>query len=246
MSKAISESEYLKSYDAKVFDAPLTTVDTVIFTVKDNYLQVLLLRRNEHPAKGQWALPGGFIQLKQDIDLEHAALRVLRAKTGVASPYVEQLMTVGNGHRDPRGWSVTVVYFALINSESIELVRGGNADEVAWFPIQGEAVGKRLAFDHAALVQTAVQRLRAKAEYTALPVHLLPEQFTLTDLQRTFETLLDRPIDKSAFRRRITDANILDEIPGAFRSGANRPAQLYRLKSEARQHFFPRIITSGV
>ena len=246
MTKAISEADYLKSYDAKAFDAPLTTVDTVIFTVKEGQLQVLLVRRNDHPALGLWAIPGGFLRLNEDRDLEQAALRILKAKTGVASPYVEQLLTVGNNKRDPRGWSVTVVYFALINSDAIELSKGGNADEVAWFPVNGESVNEALAFDHGQLLQQAVERLRAKAEYTALPVHLLPEQFTLTDLQRTFETILGRPIDKSAFRRRINDADILEELEGAFRGGANRPAQLYRLKSGTRQHFFPRIITSGV
>lgn len=245
MSKAISEADYLKGYDSRAFDAPLTTVDTVIFTLKDGQLQVLLVRRNDHPAQGRWAMPGGFLRLNEDRDLEQAALRILKAKTGVASPYVEQLLTVGNSKRDPRGWSVTVVYFALINSEAIELSKGGNADEVAWFPIHGESVSESLAFDHTHLLQQAVERLRAKAEYTALPVHLLPEQFTLTDLQRTFETLLGRPIDKSAFRRRINDADILEEVDGVFRGGANRPAQLYRLKDGTRQHFFPRIITSG-
>lgn len=245
MSQAITEAEYLKQYNAKAFDAPLTTVDTVIFTVKDGALQVLLVKRNDHPAKGKWALPGGFLRLDTDRHLEHAALRILKSKTGVDSPYLEQLMTVGNRKRDPRGWSVTVVYFALINSEAIELLSGGNTDDVAWCPIVDNSVKRALAFDHKSLLSEAIDRLRAKTEYTALPVHMLPEQFTLTDLQRTFEIILARPIDKSAFRRRIRDADILEEIEGAFRGGANRPAQLYRLKTGSQQHFFPRTITSG-
>ncbi len=245
MSTTLSESEFLRSYDPKVFDAPLTTVDTVIFTVKDTQLQVLLVKRNDHPALGKWALPGGFIRLQEDADLDAAALRILKTKTGVASPYVEQLMTVGNKQRDPRGWSVTVVYFALINSDAIDLSVGGNSDAVAWFPITDNAVSATLAFDHDLLLENALQRLRAKTEYSALPVHLLPEQFTLGDLQKTFEIILGRPIDKSAFRRRINDAAILEEIVGAVRGGANRPAQLFRLKDGTRQHFFPRTITSG-
>ena len=228
-----------------LFDSPIVTVDTIIFTIKDQTLQVLLVKRAKHPAKGKWALPGGFIHIDEDNDLEAAALRVLKNKTGVETPYVEQLISVGNKNRDERGWSVTIVYFALINSDAIILSESKNTDEATWHPIMKNTVDVELTFDHKFLLHNSIERLRAKTEYSALPVHLLPEKFTLPELQRTYETILDRPIDKSGFRRRITDAKILEEITGEFQNDGNRPAQLYLLKKGTRQHFFPRTITSG-
>jgi len=222
------------------------TIDTVIFTIRNESLQVLLVKRGITPDKGKWSLPGGFIHDEEDQDLEQAALRILKSKTGVESPYMEQIASIGNRKRDPRNWSLTVVYFSLINSDSIQLISGTNTSDVSWFPIVKNKIKADLAFDHNHILQTVIDRLRSKTEYSALPVHLLPERFTFPELQHIYEIILGRPIDKSAFRRRISDANILVKVKGEFQSKGARPAQCYRLKSGIRQHFFPRTITSGI
>ena len=236
-----SETDFLANYHIHDFDVPLTSVDVVIFTLKDEQLQVLLVQRAEHPHFGQWALPGGFIRLNEDDSLEQTAARKLYEKTQVNSPYLEQLQTVGNRQRDPRGWSVTVVYFALIASENVFLQPGSGTSDVAWQPLTNTA-RPTLAFDHETLLEAAVCRLRSKVEYTNLPLHLLPKMFTLSDLQQVFELVLDRKIDKSAFRRRIREANLLDVVMGKKRLGSNRPAQLYQAKNPNYTHFFARNI----
>jgi 8-oxo-dGTP diphosphatase len=220
---------------------PLVTVDVVIFAVLDARLQTLLVRRPAtagEPHPGLWALPGGFVDVELDATLEACALRKLREKTGVRSPYLEQLGSWGNAKRDPRGWSTTHVYFALLAAEDLRLEKGGNAQEVAWKPIDGDGVGERLAFDHARLLAAALERLRNKVEYTSLPAYLLPEAFTLAQLQAAYETILGRALDKSAFRTRVLAADLVEET-GEVRTGANRPAALYRLKDK-QPVFFPR------
>ncbi|NHZ83491.1 NUDIX domain-containing protein [Massilia sp. CCM 8695] len=236
----LTEQEYLASYNIHAFDVPLTSVDLVIFTVREQALHVLLVQRGAHPAKGQWALPGGFIDVRRDVDLDATALRKLREKTGVSAPYLEQLQGFGSSTRDPRGWSATFAYFALIGSDQIELQHGAGADAACWHSISEHGADIDLAFDHAMIVATAVQRLRNKVEYTSLPAHLLAEEFTLSDLQRVYEIVLGRPIDKSAFRKRVKEGDFLEEITGKQRHGSNRPAQLYRIRSGQPTVFFSR------
>lgn len=217
---------------ARIVDRPLATVDVVIFGIVEGRLSALLVRRpqeTEEPFPGAWALPGGFVDVAVDADLDACAGRKLREKTGVRSPYLEQLGTWGDGTRDPRGWSMTTVYFALVDAGALRPVAGGNAGEVAWHPLQGERVAAPLAFDHARLVAAAVRRLRGKVEYTSLPAFLLPATFTLRELQTIYEIVLGRPLDKSAFRTRMLGAGLL-ESTGRQRTGPNRPAELYRLK----------------
>ena len=221
------------------FERPLTTVDLVIFTVRDDALQVLLTQRAEAPFDQHWALPGGFIDVDRDTDLEACARRKLKEKTGVATPYLEQLGSWGNRKRDPRGWSVTHVYFALLPIGDVTLVAGANTSAVRWHAVEGDGVGTRLAFDHAQLLTAALERLRSKVEYTSLPAYLLPEEFTLGELQRAYEIVLGRSVEKSAFRTRIRSAGLVVEVP-RHRTGPNRPAQLYRLKDRQQPVFFPR------
>ena len=216
---------------------PLVTVDVVIFTVREASLQVLLVRRPggpDEPCPGSWALPGGFVDVDADADLAACARRKLEAKTGVASPYLEQLGSWGSARRDPRGWSVTNVYFALIPANGVQL-----REEAAWFPVQGDRVEPALAFDHAELLAAAVARLRGKVEYTSLPAYLLEAEFTLTELQRMYEIVLERPLEKSAFRTRVLAAGLVEPVPRR-REGANRPAQLYRLARPDEPVYFPR------
>ena len=142
------------------------------------------MRRGADPFAQWWALPGGYIHPEEDADLDAAARRILHAKTGVRTPYMEQLQAFGDGQRDPRGWTATFAYFALIASDALVLKEGANAEEVAWWQIKGKYVETPLAFDHARIISAAVSRLRSKVEYTSLPAHLLPPKFTLPDLQR--------------------------------------------------------------
>jgi 8-oxo-dGTP diphosphatase len=210
--------------------------------VEGGGLAVLLMKRGTEPFRDIWALPGGYIHAQEDVDLEAAVRRILQEKAGIETPYVEQLQGFGNARRDPRGWSATFAYFALIAADGLTIQRGANAAEVAWWEIEGARVRTELAFDHADILACAVRRLRNKVEYTSLPVHLLPEKFTLPDLQRVYEQILDRRMDKSAFRKRIAEANFLEPIAGERRPASNRPAQMYRIKPGCTTIFFDRTI----
>jgi 8-oxo-dGTP diphosphatase len=205
------------------FPRPFTTVDVVIFTVADDALQVLLVQRptaGSEPFPGRWALPGGFVDVGRDADLPACARRKLMEKTGVDSPYLEQLGSWGSAARDPRGWSATHVYFALFAVD--ELLRG-----------------PALAFDHGEILRAAVERLRGKVEYTSLPAFLLPEPFTLPQLQQAYEVVLGRPVDKSGFRTRMVSAGFLVEA-GPVEGTSRRPAMGYRLADRSAPVVFPR------
>ncbi|MBZ4194608.1 MAG: NUDIX hydrolase [Candidatus Contendobacter sp.] len=222
-------------------EKPFFSVDLVIFTIREECLQVLLVKRAEAPFKGRWALPGGFLEPGRDDSIEVCAMRRLIEKTGVQTPYLEQMKTYGSCNRDPRGWTATTVYFALIAQDSARL--RGNQATVRWMPMQGDGVKSELAFDHAAILADAADRLRSKLEYTHIAVHLLPEEFTLPELQRTYEIIFQQPLDKSSFRRRVTQADMLEEISGKQREGPGRPAQIYRFRDYDRRTFFPRSIS---
>ncbi len=207
---------------------PMVTVDVVIFTVREDRLQVLLVQRKHPPYAGMWALPGGFVGMEES--LEEAALRELAEETGVMQAYLEQLYTYGDPGRDPRGRVITVAYFALIPAGTAIRTEGGDdAARADWF-----SVGHLppLAFDHAEIVAYAVRRLRYKLEYTAVGFELLPEEFTLSELQRVYEIVLGERLDKRNFRRRILQAGII-EPTRHFRTGEGRPARLYRYRPDA-------------
>ena len=224
------------------FPRPFTTVDVVIFTVLSDVLEVLLVKRpddSDEPFPGAWALPGGFVNVDVDSDLLACARRKLKEKTGVASPYLEQLGSWGSVDRDPRGWSATHAYFALIPVADVKLVRGANAADVAWFRVDHMPPKTKLAFDHGQILKAAVERLRSKVEYTSLPAFLLPEPFTLPQLQRTYEIVLGRLVDKSGFRTRMMAADFMQEV-GHLESDSNRPPMGYRLKDRAVPVYFPR------
>src|SRR5215475_11016351 len=221
------------------FPRPLTTVDVVIFAIADEALHVLLVQRptgEGEPFPGFSALPGGFVDVECDKDLEACAVRKLKDKTGMVSPYLEQLGSWGSARRDPRGWSATHAYFALLQAmpETAAL-----AADATWFPIVSGKVKARLAFDHGDILEAAILRLRSKVEYTSLPAYLMPAEFTLPDLQRVYEIVLDRPLEKSAFRTRILAADLIEPI-AKMRRGPNRPAQLYRLKKGKEPVYFVR------
>jgi 8-oxo-dGTP diphosphatase len=235
------ESDMARHTAKLSFERPLTTVDVVIFTVQKDQLQALLVQRPEGPAEPfprAWALPGGFVDVQQDDSLEACARRKLWDKTGVQSPYLEQLGSWGGKTRDPRGWSATHAYFALLPFETVQ--GGPVADTLArWHAVDGLPARKRLAFDHADILQAAVERLRSKVEYTSLPAFLLPEPFTLPQLQKAYEVVLGRAIDKSGFRTRALAADFLVET-GFLDVGSPRPAMGYRVKDRQRVVYFPR------
>lgn len=234
-------AQSISGISPQAIERPLTTVDVAIFSVLDGRLHVLLVKRPDEagePFPGVWALPGGFVDIEKDTDLENCALRKLQHKTGVKTPYLEQVGSWGDNKRDPRGWSATHVYFALIPAPGHPLQSANNSG-AAWFPIEDQRIHVKLAFDHAKLLLAAIQRLRNKVEYTSLPAFLLPDEFTLTDLQRMYELVLERPLEKSAFRTRVFASDLVEAVD-KVRAGPNRPAQLYRLSHPQEIVYFPR------
>jgi len=228
------------------FERPLVTVDVAIFSVEGGLLQVLLVQRPDaadEPFPGRWALPGGFVDVARDRTLHDCALRKLREKTGVAAPYLEQLGSWGSAMRDPRGWSATHAWFALVYrppglAPAAPPAIGAGTTAAQWMDVD-DAARKRLAFDHNQILAAAVERLRSKVEYTSLPAYLLPEPFTLPQLQQTYEVVLGRPLDKSAFRKRMLDASFLQEA-GMVDGGSGRPAMGYRIAERDSAATFPR------
>ncbi len=207
---------------------PQVSVDIVVFTVRNNGLQVLLVRRGREPFRGSWALPGGFVNMEESLD--EAAMRELQEETGLSQAYLEQLYTYGRPDRDPRGRVITVAYFALIPSDApVRLEGGSDADQAAWWDPEEFP---DLAFDHAEIITYALRRLRYKLEYSAVGFELLPAEFTLTELQNTYEIILGENLDKRNFRRRILEAGVIEPTP-RYRSGEGRPAQLYRYREDA-------------
>lgn len=218
----------------------ICTIDVVLLTLQDNTLKVALFKREREPFQAMLALPGGYIHANEDIDAKRAALRVLRSKTGIIPPYLEQLATFSGPQRDPRGWSISIIYYALVSYPVIteaalhaQATIGGAVPEVHLVNIN---TLPQLPFDHADIIKTAVERLRSKSQYSSLPCYLAGEQFTLPQLQRIYEALMGEPLNKVSFRRKMTEMAMLEEIPGEFAAaGAHRPAQIYRLKTEFKQ-----------
>ena len=209
-------------------DPIICTVDVVLLTLHNESLHVALFKRDREPFKGGLALPGGYIHAEEDQGAGDAAVRVLREKAGIASPYLEQLATFSGPGRDPRGWSASIAYYALISSDI--LLAGSDALHV--LPVERLPT---LPFDHKSIVELAVSRVRAKSLYSSLPVYLCGESFTLPQLQAVYEAVLGEPINKVSLRRKVEEVGMLESIEGALQVGrANRPAQLYRLRKEFR------------
>ena len=214
------------------YPRPRLTVDCVIFGLDESSrLKVLLIQRGHDPYKGTWALPGGFVDMEEP--LVEAALRELKEETGVSDVFIEQLYTVGTPQRDPRGRVVTVVYFALINLVQHKIGADSDAQDVRWFPISALP---SLAIDHADIMEVAIERLRGKVRYQPIGFELLPQYFTLTQLQKLYERILGKELNKRNFRTKILKMNILKE-GSILRGVAHRPAQLYRFDEEKYQNY---------
>jgi 8-oxo-dGTP diphosphatase len=214
--------------DVSAFERPLVTVDLVIFTVRERALKLLLIQRAIPPFEGSWALPGGFVREREA--LEACARRELEEETGVRDIYLEQLFTFGEPDRDPRSRVITVAYFAIISSDRHVLRASTDAADARWFPVSDLPA---LAFDHDRIVEYAIERLRNKLEYTTVGFQLLPESFTLTELQQVYEIILDKHIDKRNFRKKILSLGVILETGETKMDGVHRPARLYQF-SDAR------------
>jgi 8-oxo-dGTP diphosphatase len=211
---------------------PAVTVDVALFTVAGTLqqlrLRVLLIQRGDEPYRGKWALPGGFVHA--DEDLPAAAARELAEETGIGEVYLEQVGAVATPGRDPRGHTVTVVWVGLVPGDRCELRASGDAALARWFDV---ADLPRLAFDHAELLKQALEHLRRRIAEAPVCFELLPEEFTLSELQALVEAILGRPVDRRNFRRKVHELGLVEEAPGVRREGAHRPAQLYRFVPEA-------------
>jgi 8-oxo-dGTP diphosphatase len=215
-------------YDASKYERPSVTVDVVMMSLRQRDLQVLLVKRRSWPYEGMWAIPGGFVQM--DESLETAAKRELQEETGVHDVYLEQLYTFGDPGRDPRTRVITVVYFALLASELLQVRAADDAADVNWFSMYNLPP---LAFDHAQILEYALNRLRGKLDYTRIAFNLLPEQFTLRELQRVYEIILHRKLDKRNFRKKVLSTGILEDTGAKKMEGTHRPARLYRFNPAA-------------
>lgn len=202
---------------------PALTVDCVVFGLDDDGLQALLIQRGIEPFAGRWALPGGFVRL--DETLEAAALRELAEETGLTRVFLEQLFTFGDPGRDPRERVVTVAYYALVRLDDHRVQAATDARNAAWFAVDDLP---RLAFDHDAILDAALRRLQGKLRYQPIGFELLPPKFSLTRLQRMYEIILERPLDKRNFRKKVLSLGILEELDEVEQDVAHRAARLYR------------------
>jgi 8-oxo-dGTP diphosphatase len=212
------------------FPTPLSTVDVVLFTLfADTGLHVLLSTRpaENDPFPGRKALPGGFVHTQEDQNLDATAVRLIAQKAAISQPlYLEQLQTFSGSTRDPRGWSISQAYCGIVPQD----VQDSVAKDMSWTPVETVDFPS-LAFDHADILAKALERVRNKTSYSLLPAHFLGNTFTLTELQHVYESVLGVKLDKSAFRKRIDALNAFTSVTGEQRTGRQRPAQLYKLKS---------------
>ncbi len=211
---------------------PAVTTDMVIFTIREGQLELLLVRRAGEPFMGSWALPGGFVEIEED--LEACALRELGEETGITGVYLEQLYTFGAPNRDSRERVISVGYYALVPPDRINIRAASDAKEVAWFEVRQLPP---LAFDHAEIVATAHQRLAAKLNYSTIALQFMPENFTLSELQQVYESILGESLDKRNFRKRLMTLGCIKDTGKSRRNGNHRPARLYTVKSPGTVEF---------
>ncbi len=204
------------------YPRPALTVDCVVFGLDENDLKVLLIQRDLEPFAGAWALPGGFVRV--DEGLEGSARRELEEETGLRNVYLEQLYTFGAVDRDPRERVVSVAYYALVNLYDHKVQAATDARDAAWFSVDDLP---SLAFDHDRIVETALERLKGKVRYQPIGFELLPRKFALRQLQAVYEKILERPLDKRNFRKKVLSTGLLVELDEIEQDVAHRAARLY-------------------
>jgi 8-oxo-dGTP diphosphatase len=213
-----------KNIELKEIYGPAVAVDTVLFCIDQKKLKVLLIKINQGPYAGKWALPGGLVQLNETLD--EAAKRVLFQKTNIGDIHLEQLYSFGDLTRDSRGRIVSVAYFALVpDSQTYSLKTMDYYDQISWKEID---LLPALAFDHKKIIEYALERLQSKLEYTNIVYSLLPKQFTLTQLQFVYEIITGQPVDKRNFRKKIIGLNLVKSTGKVQKYEAHRPAELYQ------------------
>lgn len=219
------------------YERPGLTVDCVIFglDLEEESLRVMLIERDLEPFAGMWAVPGGFVRAGES--LEDAAARELREETGIADVFLEQLYTFGEPRRDPRGWVVSVAYYALVSPEKYHVAAATDAREARWFPVTHLP---KLAFDHGEILKTALSRLRGKLTYAPIGFELLPEKFTIKQLQRLYEIVLGRKLDNRNFRKKIFGMDVLRELGETQKGVPHRAARLYRFDERKYKHLVRR------
>lgn len=207
------------------YEMPSVTVDCVIFglDLDEEALNVMLIQRAIEPFERMWAIPGGFV-LKGE-SLPEAAERELKEETSITDVFLEQLYTFGNPKRDPRGWVVSVAYFALVSPDRHPAHAASDAREARWFPVNKLP---KLAFDHAEILKVALERLRGKLTYAPVGFELLPQKFTIKQLQRLYEIVLDKELDNRNFRKKIFAMDVLRELNEIQKGVAHRAARLYK------------------
>ena len=200
------------------------TTDIVIFTIRDERLEILLIERGNPPYQGKWALPGGLVE--EDEDLDVCAHRELEEETKVTGVSLEQLHAFGAPNRDPRGRLVTVAYYTLVRPDRLHPESASDAANVQWFAVDELP---SLAFDHAEIIAMARRRLRARLDESADAFGFLPKTFTLDDLRSLDEIVGGKRLDPRGFLRRVLALELIEET-GKTRSAARRPAPLYRAR----------------
>jgi 8-oxo-dGTP diphosphatase len=225
----MAQAETAETYDVSQYERPSVTVDVVIFSILDEQLKVLLIKRKVWPYEGMWAIPGGFVEMSESLD--DAAYRELAEETNVSAGqvYLEQLYTFGEPARDPRTRVITVTYFALVSADKVDPRAADDAEDVCWFSAYGLP---KLAFDHTEILDYALTRLRYKLEYSAVGFQLLPEKFTLRELQDAYEIILGAKLDKGNFRSKLRKTQVVEKVDG-YRDTGGRPARLYRFRDDA-------------
>lgn len=237
-----AEQAFLATYDAALYPHPSVTVDVALVTAAQGRLKAVLIQRTEHPQRGRWSLPGGFVQMEESLDA--AAARVLKNKVGLSGIFLEQLYTFGEPQRDPRTRVITIAYYALVDEALLSTARLQHqrlvALHVPWAGEQGGSVQAvddkgqplELAFDHADILGLVVQRLRGKLNYAPIGFELLPREFTLRRLQEIHETILGRSLNKDSFRRRLVASELIAPT-GKLEGGVgHRPAELYSFRDK--------------
>lgn len=220
------------------YPRPALTIDCVVFGLDLERLKVLLVQRDTEPFQNRWSLPGGFVRMEESLD--ECAKRVLLNKTGCENIYFEQLYTFGTPDRDPRGRTISVAYYALVNSPEFPLEEDAarSRSQADWLDIHNIPT---LAFDHNHILRTALARLRAKITYQPIGFELLPKKFTLSRLQKLYELILGETLDKRNFRKKLLGYGILKPLQAWERLGRQRPAQLYSFDPVA----YKRLINEG-
>lgn len=200
-------------------------VDAVVFTILNRDLKILLIKRKNSPFRGMFALPGGFIE--KDENLDQAVARELYEETNVKNIFLKQLKAYGEVKRDPRGRIVSIAFMALIDAEKIRLKSRMDAERAQWVSVYELP---ELAFDHTGIVKDALEELGFEILNTTIASQIMPEKFTLTELQKTYELVLKKQMDKRNFRKKIRELEILKELHETKMEGAHRPAILYSFK----------------